>query len=168
MKGVSPLIAAILLIAFTVAVGGIISTWITTLTTTTTGITQAAGEKQVKCATAVFDIVEVVSSLGVTDSINTTIKYIYGEQDLYFFNLTFIDDIKSSVTVTPRIGINYNKTNPLKPGMLAVFALNLSTTDVIVAAGLPGNALGRVSVLAKCQDTIPITDDCKSGEPCMK
>lgn len=168
MKGVSPLIAAVLLIAFTVAVGGIISTWITTLTTTTTGVTQAAGEKQIKCATAVLDIVEVVSSLGATDSINTTVRYVYGEQDLYFFNLTFIDNIKSSVTVTPRIGVNYNKTTPFKPGMLTVFALNLSTTDVVVAAGLPGSALDRVSVLAKCQDTIPISDDCKSGESCMK
>ena len=169
MKGLSPLIAAVMLIAFTVSVGGIISVWLSTFTTTTTDITQEAGTKQIKCATSVLEVSEVVSNLSTTDSINTTIKYINGEQALYFFNLTFIDDTRTSVTVTPVIGKNFNKTSAFQPGMLTVFALNLSNTnDVITAAALPGSSLLRVAIQSRCQDTVPIIAECKSGEPCMK
>ena len=170
MKGISPLIAIVLLIGFTVAVGGILSVWLTSLTTTTTNIVGTAGEKQIKCSGSVLDIIEVVSNLTSSrDSINTTIRYIYGEENLYYFNLTFIDDIKNSVTVTPVIIKNFNKTNPLSPGMVAVFALDIgSTSDVITTASLSGSSIERVSVLGRCQDTVPITDDCKVGQSCMK
>jgi flagellin-like protein len=48
-KAISPMIATILLIAFTVAVGGIISVWLTGYTRTTSAAVSTATEDQVKC-----------------------------------------------------------------------------------------------------------------------
>lgn len=50
IKGVSPLIASILLIAFTVAVGGIISIWITGFTTTQTEIVKEKSSSSLICS----------------------------------------------------------------------------------------------------------------------
>ena len=50
-KGVSPLIATVLLIAFTIAVGGIISVWLTSFTTTTTQTVGKQSEAQIICGT---------------------------------------------------------------------------------------------------------------------
>ena len=50
-KGVSPLIATVLLIAFTIAVAGIISVWLTQFTTTTTNTVSTQGNVQILCGT---------------------------------------------------------------------------------------------------------------------
>jgi flagellin-like protein len=49
MKGISPMIATVLLIAFTVAIGGIISIWLTTYTTTTTETISKESETRMTC-----------------------------------------------------------------------------------------------------------------------
>lgn len=49
-KAISPIIATVLLIAFTVAVGGILSLWLTSFTTTT---------NQTKCAGTYIDVISV-------------------------------------------------------------------------------------------------------------
>jgi flagellin-like protein len=49
MKGISPLIATVLLIAFTVAVAGMVSIWITGFTKTTTTITQTQSLQRINC-----------------------------------------------------------------------------------------------------------------------
>jgi len=49
-KAISPMIATILLIAFTVAVGGIISVWLTTYTRTAQTAVSGATEAHIKCA----------------------------------------------------------------------------------------------------------------------
>ncbi len=49
MKGVSPLIATILLIAFTVGIAGIIITWLSGYASTTTGIISSSSDKTVTC-----------------------------------------------------------------------------------------------------------------------
>lgn len=61
-KGISTFIAAILLIAFTVAVGGIISFWLTGYTTTSTGAVEASTSNQTKCAGVFIKIDSVTSS----------------------------------------------------------------------------------------------------------
>jgi len=50
MKGISPMIAVILLIAFTVAIGGILSVWLTSVTQTQTSTAGSYAEKVSKCA----------------------------------------------------------------------------------------------------------------------
>ena len=50
-KGVSPLIATVLLIAFTIAVGGIISVWLTQFAGTTTETVGKESQIQITCGT---------------------------------------------------------------------------------------------------------------------
>ena len=50
LKAISPMIAVILLIAFTVAIGGILSVWLTSVTQTQTSTAGSYAEKVAKCA----------------------------------------------------------------------------------------------------------------------
>lgn len=50
MKGISPLIATVLLIAFTVAVGGILSVWLTTYSRTSIDIIGTQSNTQLTCS----------------------------------------------------------------------------------------------------------------------
>lgn len=59
MKGLSPLVATVLLIAFTVGVGGLISVWISGFTQTTSGITSTEGVNQVICSNGAVDLSNV-------------------------------------------------------------------------------------------------------------
>jgi hypothetical protein len=62
MKGISAMIATVLLIAFTIGVGGILSVWFTSLTTTQTGLAGAIAENRTKCAGVYIDIYKVTST----------------------------------------------------------------------------------------------------------
>ncbi|MBI1978771.1 MAG: hypothetical protein HYS62_01765 [Candidatus Aenigmarchaeota archaeon] len=66
MKAISPMIAVVLLIAFTVGVGGLISIFVTGLTTTSTGITSNQSEALTRCAGAWINVYSVT---------NTTVLY---------------------------------------------------------------------------------------------
>jgi len=52
LKGVSPLIATVLLVAITVVVGGIVAAWFSSFTKTTTEIVGESGEQQLICMNA--------------------------------------------------------------------------------------------------------------------
>lgn len=56
MKGLSPLIATVLLIAFTIGVGGIISIWISGFTQTSSKIVSKEGENQIICSNGAIDL----------------------------------------------------------------------------------------------------------------
>jgi len=58
-KAISPMIAVVLLIAFTVAVGGIMSLWLTGFTTTTTSSVETASINQTKCAGTYINVISV-------------------------------------------------------------------------------------------------------------
>ena len=53
------MIATVLLIAFTVAVGGILSLWLTGYATTTTSSVEAATTNQTKCVGTYIDVISV-------------------------------------------------------------------------------------------------------------
>jgi len=61
-KAISPMIAVVLLIAFTIAVGGILSLWMTGFTTTTTQSVETASTNQTKCAGTYIDVVSVTTN----------------------------------------------------------------------------------------------------------
>jgi len=61
MKGISPMIATVLLVAFTVAVGGILMLWFTSVTRTTTSAASTQIEANTKCA-GIFSIPSVNSA----------------------------------------------------------------------------------------------------------
>jgi flagellin-like protein len=164
-KAISPMIATVLLIAFTVAVGGILSVWLTTLTATQTGTTGTAAEKQILCARSVLEISEVKSSLGAADSANVTVFYSYGTENLYNFSITFIDDQRVSATTFANVTPQYNDTvgQRFEPGMLTVWNINAAQ-----GLALGGSSLQSVRVRALCQSTYPVSGECKAGQACMK
>jgi hypothetical protein len=158
------MIAIVLLIAFTVAVGGILSVWLTTLTSTQTTTTGSAAEKQILCARSVLQISEVTSNLSSSDYSNVTVIYEYGTENLYNFSITFVDNARNSATTNNTLTPQYNNSagQYLSPGMMIVW-------QVTPAHGLSlgGSSLYSVRVRALCQEDYPISSECKSGQSCM-
>jgi len=61
-KAISPMIAVVLLIAFTISIGGILSIWLTTFTSVTTSSVETAATNQTKCTGTYIDVISVTSS----------------------------------------------------------------------------------------------------------
>lgn len=147
MKAISPLIATVLLIGFTIAVGGILSVWLSSLTTTQTTTVSSGTEKQVRCAASALRISEVRYPTGVgRSSVNVSVIYDSGTEALS--NIT--------VEITAR-GITdlVNSTGTVTPG---------EARAVNVTANFPPEV---VSARGFCQNTVPIIGTCKAGQPCM-
>jgi flagellin-like protein len=62
MKGISPMLATILLVAFTVAIGGIVSVWMSSFTRTTQSNVESAATDQTKCAGTYIDFISVTTT----------------------------------------------------------------------------------------------------------
>jgi flagellin-like protein len=169
-KGISPLIAVVLLIAFTVAVGGIHSIWLTTLSTTQTEKTEERFNKETACSTAHLKVKEVVygnSSSG--DSANVTVHYDRGLENLYNFTISFIDDDRKSYTVNrTSLTPQYSNTEGQRftPGMIQTWNINITayTNDLNT---LTAAKLKSVYVNALCQTDYPVSGVCESGQSCM-
>jgi len=65
MKGISPLIASILLIAFTLAVAVIIGSWLTSISSQQSSSVGAAANQTVTCSKGVIDIVSIPNNTTV-------------------------------------------------------------------------------------------------------
>jgi hypothetical protein len=146
------MIAVVLLIAFTVAVGSIISLFLTGLTVTTTGETVTETEKITLCAPSVLRMDEVYYS-SPSAAMKITLHYISGTKDLEVVNFTLIDTDRNSATTT---GV----TGTLTPGETEIF-------DIPANAELTGADLQEVTVLAFCLKTYPIRASCIKDQPCM-
>ena len=83
MKGISPMIATVLLIAFTVAVGGIVSLWISGYTKTQTGQITSVSQDQIQCYNSVLSI----KSTTVLNGTNATIVVGYDSGTLVLNNV---------------------------------------------------------------------------------
>ncbi len=59
MKGISPLIATVLIVAFTLAVAAIIGGWLTSISRTETSTIESGMATQIECTKAQIDIVSV-------------------------------------------------------------------------------------------------------------
>ena len=71
-KGISPLIAAVLLIAFTMAVAGILTAWVTTFTQDTADQVGEDGEQTVSCSFGGLSIYEAVHDEDLVVSVANT------------------------------------------------------------------------------------------------
>ncbi|MEM7826204.1 MAG: archaellin/type IV pilin N-terminal domain-containing protein [Candidatus Aenigmatarchaeota archaeon] len=89
-KGISPMVATILLIAFTVAVGGIISVWMTTYTRTAGAAVSEATEDQLRCVGSAPSIYSVTDK--AVFIVNT------GSENL--FNVTCMSSDGKTLNVT--------------------------------------------------------------------
>jgi len=169
------MIATVLLIAFTVAVGGILSMWLSGLASTQTETTGAAANAEVLCgrtALRIKGVTFVNDTLGF-DYANVTVSYDYGTESLYNFSFTFIDTNRLSYTV-PASGLfgqgngtaQYNTTYPFSPGMLQSWNLNITSYSGATGS-LTGATLKTVKVVALCQGNYPVSVQCDSGQSCM-
>ncbi len=169
-KGISPLISVVLLIAFTIAVGGILSVWLTTLSTTQTEETGERFEKQTACSMSRLKIEEVKFNGGASGDIaNVTVHYDHGTENLYNFTITFIDADRKSYTVSrDLLTPQYNNTagQRFTPGMVTVWNINITEYTNNLNT-LTASSLQSVYVTALCQNTYPISAECKAGQSCM-
>jgi flagellin-like protein len=141
MKGISPMIAVILLIAFTVAIGAIVSVWITGFTrglTTTTGTT---AEKQAKCA-GVYIGIEVKENTSATTNTTVTLTN-NGPQPIT--NVRVLAD-----------GTNVYNTS-LQVGDVIIFYYNQSTFTTLPTA---------IRATGFCLDEIYVEGKCSKGQAC--
>jgi flagellin-like protein len=129
MKAVSPMIAAVLLIAFTVAVGGVLSFWLTTLTGSTTGNVEAQTSNITKCAGASIQINRVDSS-----------RIIFSNPSSQEISSVILIADKGGGTITPSDQI-------LSPGEIGTVSWTRGTNTSVLARGF---CLQSVSVAGSC------------------
>jgi flagellin-like protein len=162
MKGISPMISVVLLLAFTVAIGGIISVWMSGLATTQTTTVSSTTEKQVKCSASILKIQKVrYKSSESTALMNITVVYDSGTENLY--NLTIEASgagLTNRTTDTPNQNFTgcllYNSTgDPFTPGMSKSIRLKVD-----------GSTKDYVRARMFCQSTVPIISECKAGDAC--
>ena len=116
-KGISAMIATVLLIAFTVVIGGIVSLWLSTLTTTTTGTVGTQTGNQTKCAGAYIKV-DRVSGTNTIYSNPTT-------------------ESITSITIVLSNGTTYTPTTAtLTPGQAASYSIARNTNTYYIFKGL--------------------------------
>jgi FlaG/FlaF family flagellin (archaellin) len=145
------MISTILLIAFTVAVGGIISVWLTGFTRTATGGTESRTEALSHCSASGFEVISVKT----TD--NYTYITHYGQNvKIYPISVVFSDGTTVS-SASFRSGTNYT----VNTGEIAL--INLTGIFPSGATSLRVNALceyGGVNISS------PIVAECRKGDKC--
>ncbi|MBI4176809.1 MAG: hypothetical protein HY516_00415 [Candidatus Aenigmarchaeota archaeon] len=144
LKGVSPLIAAVLLVAFTMATALVVVTWITDFTQQQTSNIGARGEQQTLCAYSTLSIdrddISVISNIT-----NVTVTYSTGSEIL---NIT-------GFTVRDANGVTYvNTTSPNTDSVVRNLGVGSSVklTNYLLTGQIPsGVAWKEVRVTAVCQ-----------------
>ena len=153
MKGISPLIAVVLLVAFTVAVGGILMLWFTSMTRTTTTGTQSQSQAIVRCSQADFTVLAIKTGGGQA---NITVTH-YGS-NLKFYPST-IRYNTGDVSVYPSTMGTISGSIPISAG--DVVTLNVSN--------FPSGA-SQLFVTAVCEYAgsvnTTVEASCTKGESC--
>lgn len=146
MKGISPIVATVLLVAFAVAVAGIVSVWSTTLTTTQTKIIANQSKGQTVCTLAITIDEVLVPSFGSDKFLNVTYHNV-GDQTI---TSVYVDIRNSSA-------INTTKVSNLNAGDTAFISIGgqSNTTDFVRVRGL-------------CASSIVVSDECSPSEYCWK
>jgi len=143
-KAISPMVATVLLIGFTIAVGAILSVWFTSFTRTqTTGITGGAS-----CHGG---NVKVFSNL--TSSITSANAL-----------RVFISNLRSDINITVNSVVVYCGTNPSSASGLPK-TIGASLTDYVDVSGLSGCNIGntKITVVGNCSTGGSFTSGCVEG-----
>lgn len=137
MKGISPLIASVLLIAFTLGVALIIGTWLTSVSKSSTETVGGQFGQEVNCSKVILDIVDALCH-GTT---NVTVTL----QDIGSISLTnptfYFKTTNQTVCVS-------NQTGTITGGGISKYEVNCSFPS--------GEALNFVRATALCQGTVSI------------
>ncbi|MDY6776593.1 MAG: archaellin/type IV pilin N-terminal domain-containing protein [Candidatus Nanohaloarchaea archaeon] len=122
-KGVSPLIAAVLLIAFTMAVAAIVTSWVTTFTQERTEQLGNRSEEMIQCSYAGINIYEAtfdsqnnvtdvsIENTGTVDLANVSATAFAGSELL---GTTYISDLRAGETDTSTIDGTNQKPDTIR------------------------------------------------------
>lgn len=155
MKGLSPMVSIILLIAFTVGIGGLLFVWFSDLSSTQTGTIGTSSEKSAQCGSSVIRIEQVRYAAAQAQSwtfVNVTVTLISGTES--------VGNFTGTSTYKGASNTSYFNQTVLSPGQSLTLGINTSSTS--------GEAPEIVSVRGLCQSSFAITASCKSGQSCMK
>ena len=150
MKGISAIIATVLLVAFTVAVAGILSIWSTTLTTTQTQTVSNQTGGQVICSPAI-----VIDEAKVPSTGN------------YTLNITYRNAGVQPIT-------NVKVWARTVSGMYSVSGTALSGGDVsvtgltLLSVGGSNASSDLVRVTGLCASVVVVSADCLPTNKCWK
>jgi hypothetical protein len=146
MKGIEAMIATVLVIAFTVAVGGIVSLFLNRLATTQTGEAERGTSGITECADAFIDIVNFNAS-GHTAVIHNPSKN-------SIYTTSIFDDMS-----------NFNTSNAAKVHITA------GDTSSFVVNNLPASSATKITVTGVCQNSAGTSNTsiigvCRKGAAC--
>ena len=155
-KGLSPLVATVLLIAFTLSIAGLIGGWLTSLTKSQTSTIEQGSTTLINCTSALIDITDVVCS-NSSQQLRIAIANL-GDVELYDFSAfaSINNTLYTNNTGGP------NSTNTLRPGQQIIliygcdrtqFCTNGATlTKVRVSAGNCPQVSLEHTANAKCNN----------------
>jgi len=155
MKGLSPLVATVLLIAFTVGVGGLISVWISGFTKTSSSIVSKEGENQILCSNGAIDL----SNLRYCSTINNISGIIKNNGRITLGNITLQTifnngtQVSHSLNDTGTGGVNAGNYLALRAGQ--IFSFNVS-----IGGGSSGQ-YDRIWIYTNCSG---VTDTALSND----
>ena len=135
LKAISPMIAVILLIAFTVAIGGILSVWLTSVTQTQTSTAGSYATKVSKCAGVSLAI------KNVTPIINNQITFQVSHES----GTIPLTNVKIVIVYTNGSTATFECTSQLNPG------------DICVNASSSANDIKKARAIGMCLDEISKT-----------
>jgi len=132
-KGISPIIATVILVGFVVGLSGVFINFYGPFQKARQAEVEEKGAQEVECSFASIGFTkdEVVYNITPTAPINDTVNVTVdntGTVDLYNFEITLWIS-GNSYTYTPTTGSQRNTSNPLAAGDRNVFITNISSTD---------------------------------------
>jgi hypothetical protein len=149
MKGIDAMIATVLVIAFTIAVGGIISVFMTNLANTQTGEAEKSAAGTSECGGVYIDILNVTT--GVAGS-NNLLVHNPGKNGIYVTSI--YDDLGNANS-----SINFQMR--LTPGEV----------KAMTAVGIPNANARKITLIGFCENSanttnISISGTCPKGGTC--
>ncbi len=156
MKAISPMVAVVLLIAFTIGVGGLVSIFVTGLTTTSTGVTSNQSEALTRCAGAWLNVYKVT---------NTTIFYQNPTPQTITGIVGVFSDGKQSVSVFDQsLSVGESNYTEITNDTGRVGGTTVGTG--ITPSGASGNT--SVTVRGMCQSLVTVEGSCRTGQKCWE
>lgn len=154
MKGLSPLIAIVLIVAFVVAIAGIISVWLSGLTTQQTETIGADSESFVKCASNTFTVSDVKYLRNASSSLVNVTAVSGGSMVMKNITVTIVG--AGGTISSPTF---YNGTGESLPAG-GVFAASVDALGINFPPQL-------VTVRGLCEGRVVI-GNCEEGRDCME
>ena len=148
MKGISPMIATVLLLAFTIAVGGIISVWLTGMTRTqTAGVTTAA-----QCASTRLDVTASNITVNATGSFVQVTYTNMGPETIYPLDISLACGSSSTIAATSENGaaltVGYSNQKIMNLGGLVC-----ANTNITVRVTAKCGSDQKATVYGECINT---------------